>query len=131
MEMRMDREMEILIYKYIDAKFDDFKIKANKDIMKAVDGINEGIETLKNVEKLKKDVKSLKGICEELIDKHSFLTEVSFIARQRGTVNDMIKVNHELIQSMDFDGDWFSKRNSMPLNKLYDMYKNGVQPDNE
>ena len=127
----MDRELEILIYKYIDAKFDDFKIKANKEITKAVDGINENIETLKNIEKVKKDVKSLKNICEELIDKHTFLTEVSFLARQRGTTKEIVKVNHELIQSMDFDGDWFSKRNSLPLNKLYEMYKNGVHPDNE
>jgi hypothetical protein len=96
---------------------------------KTVAEIKERLEIVSNTEKVSEDIKNLKRVTEDLIDRHTILTEVAYMARQRMDEIGQAKVNAELIKSMDFSADWFKKRNELSLNKLFEMYKNGVEPD--
>lgn len=96
---------------------------------KTIAEIKERLEMVNDVEKVSSDIKQLKRITEDLIDRHTILTEVAYLARQRLDYTGQAKVNAELIKSMDFGADWFKRRNDMSLNNLLEMYKNGVEQD--
>lgn len=93
---------------------------------KTIAEIKERLELVNNIEKVSTEIRDLKHITEDMIDRHTILTEVAYIARQRLDEHGQAQVNAELIKSMDFSADWFKKRNDLSLNKLFEMYKNGV-----
>lgn len=96
---------------------------------KTIAEIKERLEMVNNIEQVSSEIKDIKRITEDLIERHTMLTEVAYLARQRLDANGQAKVNSELIKSMDFSADWFKKRNELSLNRLFEMYKNGVEPD--
>lgn len=96
---------------------------------RTISEIKERLEIVNNSEKVAEDIKNLKRLTEDLIDRHTILTEVAYMARQRLDEKGQAKVNAELIKSMDFSPDWFRRRNDLSLNKLFQMYHNGVEPD--
>ena len=57
------------------------------------------------------------------------LTEIAYLGRQRLDATGQAKLNAELIKSMDYKPDWFKRRNNMSLNDLFNLYKNGTNPD--
>ena len=96
---------------------------------KTIAEIKERLEMVNNIEQVSSEIKDIKRITEDLIERHTMLTEVAYLARQRLDANGQAKVNAELIKSMDFSADWFKRRNELSLNRLFEMYKNGVEPD--
>jgi hypothetical protein len=96
---------------------------------RTISEIKERLEIVNNSEKVAEDIKNLKRLTEDLIDRHTILTEVAYMARQRLDEKGQAQVNAELIKSMDFSPDWFRRRNDLSLNKLFQMYHNGVEPD--
>jgi hypothetical protein len=96
---------------------------------KTIAEIKDRLEIVSNSEKVAEDIRHLKRVTEDLIDRHTILTEVAYMARQRLDAVGQARVNAELIKSMDFNADWFRKRNDLSLNKLFQMYHNGVEPD--
>ena len=94
-----------------------------------IEEIKERFQLVNESERLHKDIKDLKRITEDLIDKHTMLTEIAYLGRQRLDVTGQAKLNAELIKSMDYKPDWFKRRNNMSLNDLFNLYKNGVNPD--
>lgn len=121
----IDKMME-KVDKRIERKLSDASKRLSE---RTIAEIKERLEMVNNIEQVTESIKELKRITEELVDRHTVLTEVSFIARQRLDVEGQAKVNAELIRSMDFGSDWFKRRNDMSLNNLFEMYKNGVEPD--
>lgn len=91
--------------------------------------IKDRLQLVNESERLHKDIKDLKRITEDLIDKHTMLTEIAYLGRQRLDFTGQAQLNAELIKSMDYKPDWFKRRNNMSLNDLFEMYKNGVNPD--
>lgn len=96
---------------------------------KTIADIKERLEVVDNIEQITVEIRDLKRRTEELIERHTILTEVAYMARQKLDERGQAKVNAELIKSMDFSADWFKKRNDLSLNKLFEMYKNGVEQD--
>ena len=94
-----------------------------------IEEIKERLQLVNESERLHKDIKDLKRITEDLIDKHTMLTEIAYLGRQRLDPTGQAKLNAELIKSMDYKPDWFKRRNNMSLNDLFNLYKNGVNPD--
>lgn len=105
----------------------DLKINAacKKLSENAIAEIKERLDLVNDSEKLHQDIKDLKRITEDLIDRQTILTEVAYLGRQRLSASDQSKLNADLIRSMDFRPDWFKKRNNMSLNELFNMYHNG------
>ena len=94
-----------------------------------IEEIKERLQLVNESERLHKDIKDLKRITEDLIDRHTIMTEVAYLGRQRLDASAQADLNAELIKSMDYKPDWFKKRNNMSLNELFNVYKNGVNPD--
>ena len=94
-----------------------------------IEEIKERLQLVNESERLHKDIKDLKRITEDLIDRHTIMTEVAYLGRQRLDTSAQADLNAELIKSMDYKPDWFKKRNNMSLNELFNVYKNGVNPD--
>ena len=94
-----------------------------------IEEIKERLQLVNESERLHKDIKDLKRITEDLIDKHTMLTEIAYLGRQRLDVTGQAKLNAELIKSMDYKPDWFKRRNNMSLNDLFNLYKNGANQD--
>lgn len=94
-----------------------------------IEEIKDRFQLVNESERLHKDIKDLKRITEDLIDKHTMLTEIAYLGRQRLDVTGQANLNAELIKSMDYKPDWFKRRNNMSLNELFNVYKNGVNPD--
>ena len=91
--------------------------------------IKERLQLVNESERLHKDIRELKKITEDLIERHTFMTEVAYMGRQNLDLAGQAKLNAEVIKSMSYKPDWFKKRNNMSLQELFDMYKNGVNPD--
>ena len=94
-----------------------------------IEEIKDRFQLVNESERLHKDIRDLKKITEDLIDKHTMLTEIAYLGRQRLDAIGQAKLNAELIKSMDYKPDWFKRRNNMSLNDLFNLYKNGVNPD--
>lgn len=91
--------------------------------------IKERLEIVGNVEKISADIRELRRLTDALIEKQSVLTEVAYLGRQRLDPVRLAHLHSELIRSMDFPNDWFHKRNDLSLNKWFDLYQNGVSPN--
>lgn len=98
---------------------------------RTIEDIKDRLSIVHNSEKVHKDLLELKRLTESLIEKHAFVTELSYLGRMRLNHKDQARLNEELIKSMDFPNDWFHKRNKLSLNELFEMYQNGVKLDNE
>ena len=94
-----------------------------------IEEIKDRFQLVNESERLHKDIKDLKRITEDLIDRHTMLTEIAYLGRQRLDVTGQAKLNAELIKSMDYKPDWFKRRNNMSLNDLFNLYKNGANQD--
>ena len=93
--------------------------------------LKERMEIVKDVERVHDTIRELKMINESLLDKYAFVTEVAYMGRVLLDDKGQANLNKELIRSLDFDADWFRKRNDLSLNELFEIYQNGVKPDVE
>jgi len=110
-----------------DKKIDQKINEACKRIYeKVLEEIKGKLELIHDIDKVQTDIRELRKMTDDLIEKHTVLTEVSYIARNRLDKEGQARLNAELIRSMDFPCDWFKKRNDMSLNELFKMYQNGV-----
>ena len=126
---KMTESQEKALQKLIEQTEKKIDLKINAACKKlsenAIAEIKERLDIVNDSESLHQDIKDLKRITEDLIDRQTILTEVAYLGRQRLSASEQSKLNADLIRSMDFRSDWFKKRNNMSLNELFNMYHNG------